>query len=116
MENYLEEHPDLVEEEEVPDLFGDLDYSGAISEIVDSAVPIYTSEINDTWYLYGDELEEAYEAAGVGDNPRENDGMAAIYYYIEQQVANWYGEKAQGIFEEWKENHPVQVAQGAGTA
>ena len=98
LERYLEENkPDSL-----PDL-GDLDYSGAIHEIVDGCVPIYTKEIEDTWYLYANELEKAYEDAGVGENPRENNGMAAIYYYIEQQVYLWYASEAEDIFEAWKE-------------
>jgi len=63
-------------------------------------VPIYTKEIKDLWYLYGDEFEAAYENAGVGDNPRENFGMAAIYYYISEKVHEWYNENAEEIFEE----------------
>lgn len=93
LREYAEENP---EEDEAPDL-GDLDYNGAVHEIVDSAVPIYTSEINDTWYLYHSQLEEAYEDAGVGGDSRDNDGMAAIYYYIEKKVHQWYDENAQLI-------------------
>ena len=96
---YLEENPDT---DETPDIGNDLDYSGRIHEIIDSSVPIYTSEIEDTWYLYASELEEAYEDAGVGDNPRENNGMAAIYYYIDQKVHEWYSNNADDIFEEWQ--------------
>src|SRR5438046_2547968 len=71
---------------DVPDLGNDLDYSGAIHEMVDGAVPIYTYEIRCAWFLHQSELESAYENAGVGENPMENDGMAAIYFYIDQQV------------------------------
>jgi hypothetical protein len=98
--SYLEQNPDT---DETPDLGNDLDYSGAIHEIIDGSVPIYTKEIEDTWYLYASELEEAYENAGVGDNPRENNGMAAIYYYIDAKVRDWYSDNADEVFEEWKE-------------
>jgi hypothetical protein len=98
--SYLEQNPDT---DETPDLGNDLDYSGAIHEIIDGSVPIYTKEIEDTWYLYASELEEAYENAGVGDNPRENNGMAAIYYYIHEKVNEWYSGNADDVFEEWKE-------------
>lgn len=97
--NHLEENPDT---DTLPDL-SDLDYSGAIHEIIDGSVPIYTSEIRDTWYLHANELEAAYEDAGVGDNPRDNDGMAAIYFYIEQKAAEWYNDEAEAIFDDWKE-------------
>lgn len=80
--------------DEFPDI-GTLDYSGAVHEAVDGAVPIYTKEIEDTWYLHKDKLIEAYENAGVGENPMENNGMAAIYYYIQEQVYEWYADNAE---------------------
>jgi len=98
---YLNENPDT---EETPCINNDLDYSGSIHEIVDSSIPIYTSEIKDTWYLHSEELEESYENAGVGSNPRENDGMAAIYFYIMEQVQEWYQSNADDVFEEWQNN------------
>ena len=98
---YLEES----EPDTLPDLHGDLDYSGGFHEIVDSSVPIYTNEIRDTWYLHGGELEEAYENAGVGNNPRENDGMSAIYFWLSEKASEWYHENARGIFEEWQAKH-----------
>lgn len=102
--SYLSENkPDSL-----PCLNNDLDYSGAIHEIVDGSVPIYTKEIEDTWYLYSSELEEAYENAGVGDNPRENNGMAAIYFYIQEKVGEWYSDNAQDIFDEWQEAQPKE--------
>jgi hypothetical protein len=93
---------DLNKPDELPCLNNDLDYGGAIHEIIDSSVPIYTKEIEDTWYLYSNELEEAYDNAGCGDNPRENDGMSAIYFYIAEKVNEWYQDEAQDIFEEWQ--------------
>ena len=99
--HYLEES----EPDTLPDLHGDLDYSGGFHEIVDSSVPIYTNEIRDTWYLHGGELEEAYENAGVGNNPRENDGMSAIYFWLSEKASEWYHENARGIFEEWQAKH-----------
>lgn len=93
---------------ETPDL-SDLDYSGTIHEIVDGSVPIYTAEINDTWYLHKNVLEEAYENAGVGDNPLENDGMAAIYFYIMDKVNEWYNDNADDVFEEIKTDGETAV-------
>lgn len=99
--NYLNEN----EPDKLPCLNNDLDYSGAIHEIIDCSVPIYTKEIKDTWYLYAIELEEAYDNAGFGKNPRENDGMAAIYCYIYDKVNGWYYNNAKEVFEEWQEKH-----------
>lgn len=66
------------------------------TSIFDSAVPVYTYQINCIWLVYGPELEEAYENAGIGENPRENDGMTAIYYLIEEKVTE--------RLKEWLEN------------
>lgn len=83
-----------------PCLHNDLDYDGRFHEIIDGAVPVYTKEIDDTWYLYKRDLIEAYENAGVGNNPTENDGMSAIYFYINEQVCDWYRNNADEVFEE----------------
>ena len=97
LRDYLEENPDC---DETPCLHNDLDYRGAIHEIVDGAVPIYTAQIEAAWFLHGRELEEAYENAGVGENPRDCGGTVAIYYYIFDKVAEWYEKNAEEIFEE----------------
>ena len=96
LREWVKENP---EEEEAPYIC-ELDYSGGVHEIVDSAVPFYTSEIEDTWYLHRIELTDAYEKAGVGGSPLDNDGMAAIYYYISEQVAEWYSDNAESIVED----------------
>ena len=93
VKSYKKDNP----EESVPDL-GTLDYSGDIHEIVDSSVPVYTKEILDIWYLYRQELLSAYEDAGVGTNPNENDGMVAIYFLMQEKLAEWYAEKAEDIW------------------
>lgn len=97
LENYL----DANEPSKMPD-WGDLDYSGALHEIIDVAVPIYTHEIKTAWFLCGSELEAAYDDAGVGENPMENNGMAAIYYYIDQKAQEWWRNNAEEIFEKWE--------------
>ena len=107
--NYLTEN----EPDDVPDLGNDLDYSGAIHEIVDGSVPIYTHEIKTAWFLHGSDLEAAYENAGVGDNPMENDGMAAIYYYIDQEVREWYDDNAKDAFEAWQKEREEKAEQSA---
>ena len=101
--SYLEQNPDT---DETPDLSNDLDYSGAVHEIVDGSVPIYTAEINDIFYLHGDEVEKAFDGAGCGGKDDKGWPMgwkaAAIYCYIEQQVGEWYFENAEDTFTEWK--------------
>lgn len=100
--NFLDENkPDST-----PCLFNDLNDNGAIDEITDSAVPVYTNQIKGLWFLYENELTEAYENAGIGDNPLENDGMSAIYFYIQEQINDWYSNNADDIFEAWQAAQP----------
>ena len=54
------------------------------------------------------ELESAYDDAGVGENPRENDGMAAIYYYIDQEVRSHYEDNKDDWYDEWKLAQPEE--------
>lgn len=111
LRSYLEQNPDT---EETPDLGNDLDYSGAVHEIVDGAVPIYTAEIEGLFYLHGDEIEQAFDDAGIGSKENEHWPMgwkaAAIYCYIEQQVQEWYRYNAADIFDEWKAARDAKAA------
>jgi hypothetical protein len=101
--SHLEQNPDT---ESLPD-WGDLDYSGALHEIIDGAVPIYTSEIKDIFYLHGDDVEQAFDDAGIGEKDDKGWPMgwhaAAIYCYIERQAYDWYAANAAEVFEEWQE-------------
>jgi hypothetical protein len=105
IKNYIEEN------KEKPD-YSDLDYNGALNEIFDGAVPIYTSEINDLFYLYGNEFEEALDNAGIGDKDDEHWPMgwkpAAIYCYIEQEIGNDLDEMIDELWDEWKEKQPKE--------
>ena len=92
----------------LPCISNDLDYSGRISEIIDGCVPVYYHEIDTAFYLHKNELVDAYENAGIGDNPLENSGMTAIYCYIQEQVYNWYSEEAEEVFEEWQNEQEAQ--------
>jgi len=116
VESAIESVKDLLEEyikendsDSLPCLNNDLDYSGSVHEVIDGCVPVYTGIIDDTWYLYKNDLIEAYENAGIGSNPMENDGMSAIFCYIEQKVGEWYNDKAEEIFDEIVKNRKVEV-------
>ncbi len=102
--SYLQQNPDT---DETPDMGNDLDYRGAIHEIIDGSVPIYTHEITDIFYLHGDEVERAFDDAGIGEKTEEGWPMgwkaAAVYCYIEQQVNEWYHDNAADVFDEWKQ-------------
>lgn len=96
----------IKENNEKPDLYNDIDYDGAFHGIVDGAVPIYTGEINDLWYLCGNDFEEAFDNAGIGEKDDKCWPMgwkaAAIYCYLEQEAAEWFEENIEDIFEENK--------------
>lgn len=47
--------------------------------------------------LYGRRVDRN-GAAGIGKNPRENYGMAAIFCYIEQKAQEWFHRNAKRIF------------------
>ena len=97
---FPEQNPDRTE---ISCILNDPDYSGTIEEIIDVAVPLYyTKQINDLWYLYGDEFEKAFDNAGIGDKNDKGWKPAAIYCYIEQKVHEWYHDHADEIFREWK--------------
>jgi hypothetical protein len=108
-EEYLNDNPDL---DESPDLYNDLDYDGRYHELIDGAVPIYTGEINDLFYLYGNDFEDAFDNAGIGEKSDEGWPMgwkaAAIYCYLDQEIAEWYNNNSSDLFDEWKEKHPVK--------
>lgn len=101
--NYLKTNPDT---NKTPCLNNDLDYSGAIHDIIDGSVPIYTKEINDIFYLHGSDVESAFDDAGIGEKNDQNwpNGWkaAAIYSYIEREVYDWYHDNADEIFETFK--------------
>lgn len=83
-------------------LNNDLDYNGEVHEIIDSHVPIYTYIIRGLWYLYEDDFVESYMNAGTGENPRENNGMVAIYCYLSDKVNEWYSNNSEKIIKDFK--------------
>ncbi len=96
----INDNPEMETEELVEYIRNEI--GDRISEISDSATPIYTSEIEDLWYLYKNEFEEAYKNAGIGDNPLENNGMTAIYLYIEQELYDWLRNELEDYVSEVK--------------
>lgn len=92
---YLKENPDT-EWADQHDMMSDLNYNGSIHEIVDSAVPIYTADINGLRYLYGSEFDQAYADAGIGDGSEDNHAAVTIYCYYSQHA---FGDAAQQVFD-----------------
>jgi len=94
MPDTYDELDELAQEEGIPE-----DIFDTIISYAASNTPIYTKEIEDTWYLHSCELEQAYENAGIGDNPRENNGMTAIALYIEHEARDIVEEHIENIRE-----------------
>jgi hypothetical protein len=80
-----------------PDIDGDLDYDGSIHQIVDQNVPVYNKELKDLWYLHDQKFETAYENAGVGDWSEENWMGAGIYFYLYQELRDWYENNSHDL-------------------
>lgn len=115
LREWLDDNADRDTEPDTPCLHSDLDYSGRVHGLVDGAVPIYTGEQRDLWYLYGDEFEAAFDDAGIGNKSDDDWPMgwkpAAIYCYMEQQVSEWYDTNADAVVEQWwNDNRPVRRA------
>lgn len=103
------------EDIDTPCLNNDLDYSGAIHEAIDGAVPVYYSEIDGLWFLYKDAFIEAYENMGIGEDPTENNGMTAIYCYLNQEINEWYYENGDEMTQEICEEIKLVATQEEGT-
>jgi len=87
---------------DLPCLHNDLDYSGAVSELVDSAVPIYTAELNELAYFHHDAaiaaLVDAYGSAG--DWPMGT-FAAGLYQLIDNGINERWHEDAEDLWQEW---------------
>lgn len=110
LETFVKDNPDV---DELPELYDKLDYSGAIHEIIDGSVPVYTNDIKNIMYLHGEQCERAFDDAGIGEK-KDGEGWpngwqaAAIYCYIEQRVNEWYSEHAQEFFDTLKAKQNVE--------
>ena len=97
--NYVNDNQDIDD----LDLSNDINYNGTLDEIVDSATPIYCSDIDGTYYLHADKLDEAYDNAGIYSERPENYRQIAIYLYISQECWEWFS-KQEFDFDEWRES------------
>lgn len=86
-----------------PCLHNDLDYSGAVTELIDSAVPIYTSELNELAYFHHDAAIAALvDTFGSADGDWPSGTFAAgLYQLIDNGInAHWH-EDAEDLWQEW---------------
>lgn len=79
--NYLSENVGMVEFDEYYQAQG----AEKANEAADSNTPIYFSEIDGLYYLYGNELEEAYKNAGIGNGKEDNYRQVTLYCYISEK-------------------------------
>lgn len=93
---YLKENPDTDDFDDYYQAQG----CDAVHEICDSNTPIYNSDIDGLYYIYGDEFDEAYKNAGIGDGREDNHRQVAIYCYLSDKGFDYLRE-LQDEFEEW---------------
>ena len=88
---------------DLPCLHNDLDYSGAIAELIDSAVPIYTSELNELAYFHHDAAIAALvDTFGSADGDWPSGTFAAgLYQLIENSINERWHEEAEDLWQEW---------------
>ena len=94
--NYLKENPDIEDFDNYYQKSG-CDF---VHETVDSNTPIYNKNINDLYYLYRDEFDEAYKNAGIGDGTEDNHRQVAIYCYLSEKGFDYLRE-LEDLFNEY---------------
>jgi hypothetical protein len=83
----------------------------AVHEIADSNTPIYYSHIDGLYYLYGNEFDEAYNDAGIGDGTEDNHRQVAIYCYLAEK-GNEYLRELETAFDEWLADAETEEGNG----
>lgn len=81
-----------------PPSWEEMDADGRATDYIDATVPVMTHQIRAAWFLRHEELTKAYDDHGLGGEPFENDGLTAIFLYIESAVRRWYEENKVDIF------------------
>lgn len=91
--------------DDFPCLHNDLDYSGAVHELIDSAVPIYTSELKELAYFHHDAallaLRDTFGAdAATGDWPA-GPFAAGLYCLIQEGINERWHADAEDLWQSW---------------
>ena len=76
-----------------------------INEMADSNTPVYTSEIEDVFFMNKNELVEAYDNAGIygkGERPN-NYEMVCVCIYLEDQLHSYYNEELTDLIKSYLE-------------
>ena len=82
-----------------------------IHETADSSTPIYYSHIDGLYYLYGNEFDEAYNNAGIGDGSEDNHRQASIYCYLSEKGFD-YLRDLENAFDEWLADAKTEEGDG----
>lgn len=87
----------------LPCLHNDLDYSGAVAELIDSAVPIYTAELNELAYFHHDAASAALvDTFGSADGDWPSGTFAAgLYQLIDNGINEKWHEEAEDLWQQW---------------
>lgn len=88
---------------DLPCLHNDLDYSGAVSEIIDTTVPIYCAQLNELAYFHSDAATAALIdtfGSTAGDWPNGT-FAAGLYTLIEQGINEKWHDDAEDLWQEW---------------
>jgi hypothetical protein len=75
-----------ISQESADDFMQDLQYDGRDHEIIDGNVPIMIGEINDLYYIYGSEIDSAYENHGLGDKTEDNWIQVGIFCHLQDET------------------------------
>ena len=88
---------------DLPCLHNDLDYSGDVALLIDSAVPIYNAELSELAYFHHEAaLSALVDTFGSADGEWPSGAFAAgLYCLIEQGVSSRWDEEAEDLWQEW---------------
>ena len=88
---------------DLPCLHNDLDYSGDVAGLIDSAVPIYNAELSELAYFHRDvALSALVDTFGSADGDWPSGAFAAgLYTLIEQGINEKWDEEAEDLWQEW---------------
>lgn len=88
---------------DLPCLHNDLDYHGDVNSLIDRAVPIYTSELNELAYFHHDSaIAKLIETFGSADGDWPSGVFAAgLYSLIEEGINERWHADAEDLWDEW---------------
>ena len=103
---------------DLPCLHNDLDYGGDVAGLIDSAVPIWTSELNELAYFHHDAaINSLVEQFGSADGDWPSGTFAAgLYCLIEQGIHEKWYEEAEDLWQEWLDELDTATVRKAALA